>query len=212
MAPRTTEAPAATDQKEAAKAQRVERRRRQILDAAAKLMSHNGFHATSMQSVADEASISVGLIYQYFGNKDDLLRAVIIDILEEFAREIPPAMERAGDAPEARLRAGFRRMVTTVDARRDAVLLSYRESQTLDPEGRAELKRLESETIEPLRAAVAAGVRVGEFRATSPELVAHNLKLIAHGWALKHWDIAHRMSLRSYIDRELEFVLAAIRA
>lgn len=174
-------------------------------------MCRNGFHATSMQALAEEADISVGLIYQYFGNKDDLLLAVIVDILEEFAREIPPAMQRAGADPEARLRAGFRRMTTTVDARRDAVLLAYRESQTLTRDGRAELKRLESETLAPLLDAVAAGVADGTFRKVSPALVAHNLKLASHGWALKHWDMGPKMSLRSYIDQELEFVLAALR-
>src|ERR671931_777124 len=63
---------------------RVQRRRRQVLRAATRLMQESGFHAMSMQSVADEANISVGLIYKYFGNKEDVLRAVIVDILEDF--------------------------------------------------------------------------------------------------------------------------------
>ena len=41
---------------------RVQRRRRQILDAATEVMSTTGFHATSMQAVAERAGISVGLI------------------------------------------------------------------------------------------------------------------------------------------------------
>lgn len=37
-----------------------------------RIMQRSGFHAMSIQSVADEARVSVGLIYQYFGNKEDL--------------------------------------------------------------------------------------------------------------------------------------------
>jgi hypothetical protein len=43
-------------------------------------------------------------------------------------------------------------------------------------------------------------------------LVAHNLKLAAHGWALKHWDVGARLDLTAYIDAELDLLLAAIRA
>ena len=52
-------------------------------------MQQSGFHAMSVQSVADEARVSVGLIYQYFGNKEDLLRGVVVDMLEDFRDEIP---------------------------------------------------------------------------------------------------------------------------
>ena len=78
---------------------RVRRRRRQILAAATNLMQQSGFHAMSMQSVADEARVSVGLIYQYFGNKEDLLRGVVVDILEDFRDEIPKALARPARIP-----------------------------------------------------------------------------------------------------------------
>jgi DNA-binding transcriptional regulator YbjK len=38
-----------------------------ILAAATTLMQQSGFHARSMQSVADRAHVGVGLIDQYFG-------------------------------------------------------------------------------------------------------------------------------------------------
>ena len=43
------------NQREAKRAQRVQRRRRQILDAAAHLMQRSGYHAMSIQQLADEA-------------------------------------------------------------------------------------------------------------------------------------------------------------
>jgi len=81
---------------------RVRRRLRQILAAATNLMQQSGFHAMSMQSVADEARVSVCLIYQYFGNKEDLLRGVVVDILEDFRDAIPQALAKAGEDPVER--------------------------------------------------------------------------------------------------------------
>ncbi|XVX19594.1 TetR/AcrR family transcriptional regulator [Actinomycetota bacterium] len=207
-APEKSEAPVTARQQ--AKAERVERRRSQILSAAARLMIETGYHGVTMQQVAEEAGLSVGLIYQYFGNKEDVLRAVVVDILDEFRTRVPEAMARAGRDPQKRVAAGFRAFCTVIDAKRDGALLAYRESQTLDIAGRAEIMRLERETMEPIRAAIAEGVEAGQFRAVSPELLSHNLKMIAHGWALKHWDVGQQMSLRTYVDRELDLLFASL--
>ena len=50
------------------------------------------------------------------------------------------------------------------------------------------------------------------FRPVDAELVTHNLKMAAHGWALKHWHLAPRMTLQEYIDRQLELALLAMYA
>ena len=52
---------------EAVRAVRTSSRRRQVLDAAVKVMGRTGFHQMSMQNLAAEADVSVGLIYKYFG-------------------------------------------------------------------------------------------------------------------------------------------------
>jgi AcrR family transcriptional regulator len=192
-------------------AARVQRRTRQILQAATRLMQESGFHAMSMQSVADAANMSVGLIYKYFGNKEDVLRAVIVDILEDFRDQVPAAMQAAGDDPVQRFSTGFRVFCQVVDAKRDATILTYRESKTLSPAGRRELMRLELETTEPIRQAVRDGVAAGVFGQVDVDLVVHNTLLVAHGWALKHWHLRRRFSLEEYIDAELELLLASMR-
>ena len=144
-------------------------------------MQHTGFHQMSMQALADEAQVSVGLIYKYFGGKEDILLATIIDILHAFRDQLAPAMESAGDDPVARLSAMFRRYIEIVDENRDAVVLTYRESRTLDAQGREKIKELEVETSQPLRDALTAGIDTGVFRVVDVDLVAFDLLMIAHG-------------------------------
>ena len=191
---------------------RVRRRRRQILAAATTLMQRSGFHAMSMQSVADQANVSVGLIYQYFGNKEDLLRGVVVDILEDFRDEIPRALAATGEDPVERLTTAFRTSCLVVDAKRAAVNLTYRESKTLTPEGLAQIKTLEFETTEPIREVYRNGVDAGVFLDVDARLVAHNMLLTAHGWALKHWSLASWLTLDEFIDQELALLLASVRA
>ena len=191
---------------------RVQRRRRQILDAATEVMSRTGFHATAMQAVAERAGISVGLIYQYFGNKDDLLLAVIVDILEDFRDQVPVAIEAAGDDPVARVEAGFRICCQVVDAKRLAVNLTYRESHTLSAAGLPRIPLLALYPADPIRPDCGAGVAAGAFRDVDSRLVVQNLLLIAHAWALKYWHVARFTGLEKYIDQELALLIEGLRA
>ncbi|WP_054813456.1 TetR/AcrR family transcriptional regulator [Nocardia arizonensis] len=54
----------------------LERRRRQILDAARLCFARKGFHETSMQDVFAESGMSAGAVYRYFKSKDDIIAAL----------------------------------------------------------------------------------------------------------------------------------------
>lgn len=200
---------AARNPAEAARAARTELRSRQLLDAAARLMERDGFHGVSMQALAAEASVSVGLAYRYFGGKDDLLLAVIVDVLDAFAARVPPAIEGTDD-PVQRIAAAFRAYCEVIDEHRHAAVLTYRESRTLGPEGREKIKKLEVDTSEPLRTALRAGVSSGHLTDVDVDLVAHDLLLIAHGWALKHWYFEQHLSFDDYVGRQTALVLRAV--
>src|SRR4051794_32220754 len=75
----------------------LDARRRQILDGAARCFARNGFHATSMQDVLKEADLSAGAVYRYFSGKEELIAAIVGEVLgqvhehfEEAARSAPP--------------------------------------------------------------------------------------------------------------------------
>lgn len=198
---------ATTELEEAVRAVRTSSRRRQVLDAAVKVMQRTGFHAMSMQALADEADVSVGLIYKYFGGKEDVLLATIVDILEKFRDQLAPAMAQAADDPVEQVAAGFARYVRIIDENRDAVVLTYRESRTLDADGRERIKELEVETSTPLRTAVEAGIEAGVFTRHDPDLTVFNLLMLAHSWALKYWHFSALYSVDDFIRAQLEFVL-----
>ncbi|ROZ89371.1 TetR/AcrR family transcriptional regulator [Gordonia sp. OPL2] len=198
------------DVAEAVKAVRVSSRRRQLLDAAVVVMGRTGFHQMSMQALADEAQVSVGLFYKYFGSKEDILLAAIIDILETFRDQLQPAMDLAGDDPVMQLIAGFRQYTSIVDENRDAVVLTYRESRTLDAQGRERIKELEVETAAPMRAAVEAGVAGGLMNDVDIDLVVFDLMMLAHAWALKHWHFGTEFDIDTYIAAQLRHSLRGL--
>ncbi|HAF03258.1 MAG TPA: hypothetical protein DCG89_05610 [Spartobacteria bacterium] len=70
-------------------------RRAQILDAAMICFAKRGFHQASMHDISAEAGISVGLIYRYFENKEDVISAMA----DRHKKQIHDLLERARQAP-----------------------------------------------------------------------------------------------------------------
>lgn len=196
---------------EAARAARSDARRRQILRAAVPLMERSGSPAVSMQAIADEAGISVGLIYRYFASKQELVQAVTEGVLEEMRSLLAAALEPEED-PVRQIAGAFAAYCTVIRDNRQAVMLTYRESNTLDEAGRHNVKELEIRTVEPLRSAVDAAVAQGLLRPLHAELFSYDLLTIAHSWALKHWYFAPRMSFEEFLRGQTALLLStAIR-
>jgi AcrR family transcriptional regulator len=74
------------------KASREEKKaitRARLVAAAATVFAHRGFAGSSLEDVAEEAGLTKGAVYSNFESKDDLIRAVLHDRLDEPARTIP---------------------------------------------------------------------------------------------------------------------------
>ena len=61
-----------------------------ILRTALKVFAHQGYHASSVNKIADKANISKGLIYNYFESKEDLLHNIITNIMDRYMGKYPP--------------------------------------------------------------------------------------------------------------------------
>ncbi|GAB3527045.1 TetR/AcrR family transcriptional regulator [Pontibacter brevis] len=66
-----------------------EKSKRLLADTALKLFSEKGFAATSIRNIASEAGVSLGLMYNYFTSKEELLQEIFLlgnnDIIASFA-------------------------------------------------------------------------------------------------------------------------------
>ncbi|MFD9116250.1 TetR/AcrR family transcriptional regulator [Streptomyces bottropensis] len=92
--------------------ERLDARRRQILDAAARCFARNGFHATSMQDVLKEADLSAGAVYRYFSGKEELIAAIVGAVLDEIRAAFEDAvLQSPPPPPDVLIGAVLRRML-----------------------------------------------------------------------------------------------------
>lgn len=66
-----------------------QRKRRQVMEAAARLFMAQGYGATSMEAIAREAGVSKATLYAYFPGKDALFAAIVGEACERHADRRP---------------------------------------------------------------------------------------------------------------------------
>lgn len=71
--------------------------RRRLLDAALGLFASQGFAATSVRQLADEAKVAVPAIAYHFNDKAGLYRACAIHVIKRYREHMGPMLDELGD-------------------------------------------------------------------------------------------------------------------
>jgi AcrR family transcriptional regulator len=108
----------------------VEARRRQIMSAALHCFARDGFHRTTMQDIFREAELSPGAVYSYFESKDELIRAIIREMM---GFVVETAALFGEPLPEGRLRTPGEGIVELVERYRKLELGTVEERARVFP-------------------------------------------------------------------------------
>lgn len=85
-------------------AERTEKARRGLLDAALSVFNENGYSESSLQEVARRAGVSRALIYHHFGSKEALLLALHEELDRALMQRVQAAVSRRGPPLENLMR------------------------------------------------------------------------------------------------------------
>jgi AcrR family transcriptional regulator len=188
----------------------IEKRRGQITQAALELFGRRGYHATTIRDIAKRAGVSIGTIYQYVTDKEDVLFLALIEVLDGYKRRIPEALVGVDD-PLERFRAAVRAYCAVNDEKTAATVLAYRETSSLGKERRNLIKQLELDTNALIATCIEDCVRAGYFeRNIDLELLTYQVVMLSHAWALKAWRFRKLMSIDDYVGRGLKLVLDSV--
>jgi AcrR family transcriptional regulator len=187
----------------------VERRRRQIADAAVQLFIEKGFHKTTTRQIASASGFSIGSLYEYFASKEDILYMVCESIHAEVERGVAEAMASATGSREA-LAGVIREYFMVCHRMSNFILLIYQETQSLPSQWRKRV--LENELritglfVEVL-ARISASGELPHLNEHHIELAAHNIVVLGHMWTFRRWYLSRHYSLEDYIRHQSEFIL-----
>lgn len=76
-----------------------------MLTASLALFAEKGYHNVSMQEIAEKSEFSIGTIYKFFENKEDLYKAMILNYCHEFETLLLGVLRETPGDEMAKLRA-----------------------------------------------------------------------------------------------------------
>jgi AcrR family transcriptional regulator len=172
----------------------LRRKRSELAEVAFDLFVDCGFHCTGVREIAAAAGLSVGAVFTYFTDKEKILAHIFFEQLERLEKELLDTLRtligegtRAGAGPEAVFDTVFAQFLRAVDTLHRFIALAYQESKSLSAVARKELIVREKCVQGLLAEATSYGAERGRFAADDIDLKAHNIMVLGHAWAIRHW-------------------------
>ncbi len=153
----------------AAREERTEERRSQILHAALAVFSRRGYHGATIREIASAAGLAEGTIYLYFHSKHEVLKGVFTLLGEEAVP--PPAPPSSGD-DAAYLTSLIRDRANALARHAPFIRLMVHEADLQEDLRREFFARLHDSFVAECEGYLKARIAQGVFRPVNTQLVA----------------------------------------
>lgn len=187
----------------------IEKRRNQIVKASIKLFKQKGFAKTTTREIAQESGFSIGTLYEYVRTKEDVLLLVFENInrnVFERLREViyvkEPSIENLIGVIDSYIRL--------IDRLQEEILILYQELKSLPQEQREAVLQKELEMVDMVKEAIMKSVP-STIEEKDAMLLANNIFVQGHMWSFRRWTIQKQFTLEEYIEKQIEFVLGALK-
>jgi len=151
-------------------------RRAQLLDVALDVFVEQGYHAASMDEIAERAGVSKPVLYQHFPGKLDLYTALVSSAVDTVIEGVREALASTQDNRE-RVQASMRLWYDSVADREKAFRLVFESDLTSDPEVRELVDRVTSESAAAIAEVIVEDTGLSQGAA---ELLAAGLVGMGH--------------------------------
>lgn len=142
--------------------------------AAIRLFHEKGFHATSMQDIADAVGLQKGSLYHYISSKEDLLTVIVHGAIAQYIGRL--AEVKAMDLPvRQKLELAVRHHLTGIAENLSMLTIFLRESYALNPEQQTLIAEESARYNRMFEELYAEGVARGEMRDLDPKLVTRTV-------------------------------------
>ena len=165
------------------------RHRQEILNAALELFSKNGLHEVTMNQIAMASEFSVGTLYKFFKNKEDLYKELIFDKVSKFHAELTSAIKVPGTATD-KIESWLDEKIRIFNDDRKFMRLYFSEAMGVSSNVRVglknEIKIKYEDMLGKIEKIFKAGVKQKVFKDSDPYLLALALEGISNAFLFEH--------------------------
>ncbi len=164
----------------------VTARRRQIFQAACRVLARKSFHEASVKEFALEAGLAAGSIYLYLQSKDEIIPLMGESMVAEFIEMLPAIRERTVGDPRRELIEVMRAILDVIDRYREAFNVLHHEARYLErrPQYRTALKKVSERYLGAVAEIIERGKRMNVIHFEDPHSAVHAIHMLCAGWAM----------------------------
>jgi AcrR family transcriptional regulator len=190
---------------------RYERRRADVVAAAARTFAERGYHGTSIDDLIEATGLTRGGLYHYTESKEALLIAVLDELMDPLLERAQALLAEPG-TPEEHLRALTRAWLAHIAAHRDHMVVFNQERRTLERDPAWKHIRAARRAFERLLGGVLErGVRAGACRTADPQLTLLAVLGMAN-YTAQWYAPRGRLDAEQIADGYIDLLLDGIRA
>jgi AcrR family transcriptional regulator len=189
----------------------IKERRDHIVRCSTKVFTKKGYDRTNMRELAKACDMSAGALYHYFGAKEEILYSIINSATSQQASSVEDyGNELATVKPTVALVELMRKLYEWHDDNQDITLFTYQETKNLPANAQQDIFSSEARILTVFEKLLTRGLQEGEFNIDDPKLIAHDIVVLGHAWALRRWHLRKRWSFQTYLKEQTDAVLRAI--
>ncbi len=144
----------------------------EILQAALRIFRQKGYHAASMQDLADAVGLQKGSLYYYVSSKEDLLTALYGKFIGAFTQQLSAIVRQPLPASE-KLRLAIESHLIALSEQLELFTVYVSEQRFLNSRLRQRIRAEAEHHAELLEKILTQGVEEGEFREIDVTITAH---------------------------------------
>lgn len=166
----------------------------EIALAAVQLFEQKGYHATSVQDIADAVGLQKGSLYHYIHSKEDLLHAIAHQAITDFNERLERVLLSPISAREKLIEAIENHLlISSANLQTTTVLL--REAFSLGEHQHRSIQSQTDKYVQLWTQIIDEGNRTGEFNVTHPKITALAM-LGACNWMYRWYNPSGPMSAK----------------
>ena len=181
----------------------------EIITAAAKVFRTKGYHAATVQDIADEVGILKGSLYHHFESKEDLLYLIVKEPITRMYQTMGEIV--ASELPAAeKLRRAIRAHLDAFDRHYPHLFVYLREREEMKRRFRERFKLSPKQYERFWQQILREGMKAGEFRPDFDVPVVSYGLLGMLNWLYKWYDPRGRLGVREVADQFSALALAGL--
>ncbi len=170
----------------------------ELLAAAVRLFRARGYHATSMQDLAEAVGVQRGSLYHYIAAKEDLLWEIMAHAMARLRADVEPVARRRAPASD-RLRASVGAHLRVAAELRDELTILHVELKSLSRTRREAMVAMRDAYEAIFRQLIRDGISSGEFRPVDEKAAVFAI-LGACNWFTQWYDPAGPAGYKAFAE------------